>query len=225
MPEVKFLGHSCVTITEGDHKLIIDPFLSMNPQASVDMANIDAKYGLVRQNCSGLAAFAHQWAEKSLHAQDETGTSSTLNHYFASLTGVDSPGQSSIWIANNTNCNWPNTAGKVRPFGRQVDGQGADPEDAVEDVTPPDKIPRNPFNGVSVYALPNFPTDANAPITGAIACGGIDEGSGGWYYYALVFQGTDSTNFSPADDASFHAGQGVTSLAGLRNGIFMARLR
>src|SRR5210317_1305657 len=47
MPEVKFLGHSCITIEEGDYKLIIDPFLSMNPQASTDMAKIVAKYILV----------------------------------------------------------------------------------------------------------------------------------------------------------------------------------
>ena len=57
MPEVKFLGHSCITITEGDYKLIIDPFLSMNPQATTDMAHIDAKYILVTHGPRGGMSF------------------------------------------------------------------------------------------------------------------------------------------------------------------------
>ncbi len=47
MPQVRFLGHSCVTITEGDHKLIIDPFLTGNPLATVKQEEIDAKWVLV----------------------------------------------------------------------------------------------------------------------------------------------------------------------------------
>lgn len=47
MPQVKFLGHSCVLITDGDHKLIIDPFLNDNPQASVKPDEIDVNYILV----------------------------------------------------------------------------------------------------------------------------------------------------------------------------------
>ncbi len=47
MPEATFLGHSTVSITDGDHKLIIDPFITMNPQAGTDLAKIDAKYILV----------------------------------------------------------------------------------------------------------------------------------------------------------------------------------
>ena len=47
MPEVKFLGHSCVTIIDGKHKLIIDPFLSDNPAAPVKADDIDANYILL----------------------------------------------------------------------------------------------------------------------------------------------------------------------------------
>lgn len=47
MPEVTFLGHSCVSIKDGDHSIIIDPFLTVNPQATADVAKIDAKYILV----------------------------------------------------------------------------------------------------------------------------------------------------------------------------------
>ncbi|MEW5995582.1 MAG: MBL fold metallo-hydrolase, partial [Candidatus Zixiibacteriota bacterium] len=47
MPQIRFLGHSCVTITEGNHKLIIDPWLSGNPQAAVKPEQVDANYVLV----------------------------------------------------------------------------------------------------------------------------------------------------------------------------------
>ena len=47
MPEVKFLGHSCVTITEGKHKLIIDPFLTDNPTAPVKADDIDVNFILL----------------------------------------------------------------------------------------------------------------------------------------------------------------------------------
>jgi len=38
-------------------------------------ANIDAKYGLVRQNASELASFAQQWAEEQIEASE------TISHY------------------------------------------------------------------------------------------------------------------------------------------------
>ncbi|MEA3296967.1 MAG: metal-dependent hydrolase [candidate division Zixibacteria bacterium] len=47
MPQVRFLGHSCVTITEGKHKLIIDPFITGNPQTPVKESDIDVNYVLV----------------------------------------------------------------------------------------------------------------------------------------------------------------------------------
>ena len=33
MPTTRFLGHACITITNGKHNFIIDPFLSGNPLA------------------------------------------------------------------------------------------------------------------------------------------------------------------------------------------------
>lgn len=47
MPEIKYLGHSCVTITEGEHQVIIDPFITMNPQAATDLAQLGMKNILV----------------------------------------------------------------------------------------------------------------------------------------------------------------------------------
>jgi L-ascorbate metabolism protein UlaG (beta-lactamase superfamily) len=47
MPQARFLGHSCVTLTEGDHKVIIDPFLTGNPQAAIQAEEVEATHVLV----------------------------------------------------------------------------------------------------------------------------------------------------------------------------------
>ncbi len=47
MPRATFLGHSCVTLTDGRHNLIIDPFLTDNPQAPVKANDIKAQYVLI----------------------------------------------------------------------------------------------------------------------------------------------------------------------------------
>ncbi len=47
MPQAKFLGHSCVALTEGDHKLIIDPFLTGNELTTVSPEEIDVDYVLI----------------------------------------------------------------------------------------------------------------------------------------------------------------------------------
>lgn len=44
MLKVTFLGHSCVMATDGKYRLIIDPFLSGNPQAPVSQEDIDVDY-------------------------------------------------------------------------------------------------------------------------------------------------------------------------------------
>ncbi len=47
MPKVTFLGHSCVAIAEGEHKLIIDPFITDNPQSPIKADDVDAKWILI----------------------------------------------------------------------------------------------------------------------------------------------------------------------------------
>lgn len=47
MPQAKFLGHSCVTLTEGDHRLIIDPFLTGNDKATVKPEEIEVDHVLI----------------------------------------------------------------------------------------------------------------------------------------------------------------------------------
>lgn len=47
MPELKFLGHACFMLKEGSNALIIDPFLTGNPQAAATADQIDCQYILV----------------------------------------------------------------------------------------------------------------------------------------------------------------------------------
>jgi len=47
MPQARFLGHACVTLTEGDHRLIIDPFLTGNDKATVRPEEIEVDHVLL----------------------------------------------------------------------------------------------------------------------------------------------------------------------------------
>ncbi|MEZ5358705.1 MAG: metal-dependent hydrolase [Candidatus Zixiibacteriota bacterium] len=44
MLKLTFLGHSCVYATDGKYKIIIDPFLDKNPQATIASKDIDVDY-------------------------------------------------------------------------------------------------------------------------------------------------------------------------------------
>lgn len=44
MMKATFYGHSCVFATDGKYKIIIDPFITDNPQAPVKAEDIDADY-------------------------------------------------------------------------------------------------------------------------------------------------------------------------------------
>ncbi|CAN2050265.1 Type II secretion system GspH family protein [Candidatus Magnetomoraceae bacterium gMMP-1] len=195
-------------------------------------ANIDSKYGLVRQNCSELASFASQWMEQQMEAQLETSTA-TINSYMASLCNssdvADMADSEQAWIALQTSSNWNDTGfttaavdvdGRFTPTSPAVDDG---PETYVEDTIVPERIPRNPFNGASVFISANDPVTAGAPIVGAIACAGIQDVNTNYNYYAFVFQGTDSTSTDVTSDDAFHAAQKSADLAGLRNGVFIVR--
>ena len=199
-------------------------------------ANVDAKYGLVRQNCSELAAFASGWAEGRLLAQDAT-SGCTLFNYYTTLAGYSGSGSSfpswsyGSWVARPTG-NWAGPSALIIPSGRTIDSVAAAPEGTVEDNIDPGKIPRNPFNGASVFVSACDPATTGSVVPGAICCAGHGE-STGMAYFSLLFQGTDSTTSLPGSDGangtaglpttSFYAGQDG-SLAGIRNGVFMARL-
>ena len=39
--EIRFLGHACFELTEGDTRVLVDPFLTGNPKAAVDAGDVD----------------------------------------------------------------------------------------------------------------------------------------------------------------------------------------
>jgi len=47
MPKATFMGHSCVMLTDGKHKIIIDPFLSGNEKAAVPPDKVDVDFILI----------------------------------------------------------------------------------------------------------------------------------------------------------------------------------
>jgi type II secretory pathway pseudopilin PulG len=205
-------------------------------------ANIDAKYGAVRQGAVELTSYALDWVNQGISSQDRTLSTANMNAYLDSLVSgtpqnpfVAGTGQE--WIALSgvgTSSNWNTNTGALAANRVGITGRhnglviNAVPEITIQEMIPGVKVPVNPFNGANVFSAANDPAGVGAPVTGAIACAGFNEGAvagGGWFYYALVFQGTDVTGATFAADTSFHAGQGVSTLAGLRNGIFLARER
>jgi len=193
-------------------------------------ANIDAKYGVVRQGAVELTSYALDWANQGLASQDQELSASSLDRYMASLAG-QAPEEgfnfpNAEWIARGADggSNW----NAVNLSRRGIFGRSNLITNAVQDMLSGNKILVNPFNGVSVFLSSNDPNESGNPVTGALGCGGVLEGTDGMHYYALVFPGTDSST-TDADknpiNTDLYAGQNAGTLSGLRNGIFLARER
>ncbi len=45
--EIRFLGHSCFELTDGDHRVLIDPFLTGNPKAAVSADEVEPTHILL----------------------------------------------------------------------------------------------------------------------------------------------------------------------------------
>jgi prepilin-type N-terminal cleavage/methylation domain-containing protein len=191
-------------------------------------ASVESKYQLLRQTSTELASWANEWAEKEIEVQPALATSN-LNDYMATL-GDDG---SVDWVANSgNNSNWQdggNPAVNLEDVANRG-GTGVDdaPSTCVKEIMSQDKMLTNPFNGLSVFSSGNDPVAEGHAVTGAIGCAWIDDvdtsfsPSETYHYYALVFQGTESSGTS--GDGAFYAGQNDSSLEGLRNGIFINRL-
>ena len=210
-------------------------------------ATTDAKYNLVRQNGAELAAFANDWIEQQILAQDETSTATradylrTLVHYTSTAPGAAGGEDGAAWVADRDISNWNSntTSARIFVYGRCMNDAppcvaGTDdviPENSVEDIIDPAKVLRNPFNGAGVFLQdPNDPEWNGAVIPGAIAATrAVDSSTGGTFdYYSLIFQGTDSLDASGylAISADYHAGMAAgSSLAGARQGVFFTKVR
>jgi hypothetical protein len=202
---------------------------------------IDAKYGVIRQNCSELASYTSQWAHQAIMAQDQQESFATLADYYGSLAGLyhaptsgPAPGE---WIANNIGpSNWRQNRDDKNSIrmkiisGRFMNGKNPTaPENTVENIIPRHSPILNPFTNVDVFAPDNFPfpkfDDELGTVPGAIAFGGFREKKGGWVNYAFVFQGTNNTGTQLDGPDTFFSGMNVHTIEGLQKGIFAARIR
>ena len=174
-------------------------------------ANVDTKYSLVRQNCNELASFGMEWVERQTQAQPEDKGTTQLD-YLNSL--------SNNYVARAA-LNWVSHPAKTVAIATP---RSIVPEAVVMDIVPPEKHPRNPFNGTSVFVLANDPIASGQVVAGAIGCGRVVESSG-YTYFAFVWQGTDSGSNVFGNPGTWHAGQTTGTLEGLRNGVFFARAR
>ncbi|MDY6852520.1 MAG: type II secretion system protein [Thermodesulfobacteriota bacterium] len=178
-------------------------------------ANIDTKYGLVRQNGSELASFAMNWAEQMILAQEPDSTA-VIHNYMTTLCGTNNRN----WVATAVASNWNSNLGPYNVGGRNPSA----PESSVQDIIPPEKTPRNPFNGVSIFSVPNDPPSVGTLVVGSLFGASFrytTTGSGDPRIFTLLFQGTDNTTTNQNLATTFHAGQDTNSLGGVRNGIFI----
>ena len=148
------------------------------------------------------------WAERNLNSQPlEEGpgpspVTSKLNDYVKTLERV--------YTGNKIEQNW-------RVVKEMPDGRHENLSYSVFDIMPQDKLPRNPFNGLSYFLDEND--------------GDIQYGPGQLYLtkfvdtymvydeYYFIYLGTDSTGVN-----DWHAGM-MDNSASARNGIFMTKLR
>ncbi|HDL08278.1 MAG TPA: type II secretion system protein [Desulfobacteraceae bacterium] len=188
-------------------------------------AKINAKNSSLKESCTELASFASQWAQQAINSQDDNSTA-LLSDYFATLTGQNQTDgredwNSSVWIADDQNpSNWKRD-NPITPSGRAEDLNLC-----VEDIlASANKGLRNPFNGTNLFSsATNYPPGAGHPVTGAVACAGHGAPEN-TVLFALLYQGSASNTYGLTDPDAFYAGQESTSVQGLRNGVFLARMK
>lgn len=198
-------------------------------------ARVEARYAVVRQSCSELASYTSQWAQQAILANEDLRSSATLADYYASLAGLShAPAQGTApgeWLANRTGpTNWRHNGLRGRPIdGRYLaDKSFSAPESAVEDMIPPAHPILNPFTETSVFDGTNHPLPesegGSGAVPGAIAFGcGRDE-TDRWVYFAFVFQGVHNRDVSLDGKDTFLPEMNLTTVSGLRAGVFAARL-
>jgi prepilin-type N-terminal cleavage/methylation domain-containing protein len=174
-------------------------------------ARSDASYTLIRQAAVELGGWGLEWAERNLLAQEETDTC-TLDDYLDTLVGYtggeDETSANNNWVGTindmTAGCRKPDTANKVT-F-------------TVADILPQENQPRNPFTGL-VYLHSLQDGSKIEPGLLYLAVLTVD----GYNNYSFVFTGAEATS---ATDWYAGMGDGLpVSFAGLRNGVFVARLK
>ena len=175
-------------------------------------ARSDANYNLVRQAAAELGKWGMEWSERNLEAQDEDDTC-VLNDYIDSLVGYTG-GKRDAATPNN----WFRTINTLIPGCRSA-GSVNPVNFTVSEIMPQENQPRNPFTG-TVYLHAN--QDGSMVEPGLLYLAGLED-SDGFINYYFIFTGADATSAT-----DWHAGMGEgipPTFQGLRNGVFVARLK
>jgi len=175
-------------------------------------ARSDAGYSLIRQAAVELGGWGLEWSERSLAAQDENDTC-VLNDYVDSLVGYTG-GRRTASIHNN----WFGTLNTLI-HGCRSSGSINPVTVSVAEIMGQENQPRNPFTGL-VYL--HAAHDGSSPKPGLLYLASYEDSDGLNNYY-FVFTGAEASSAS-----DWHGGMGdgiPLPLEGLRNGIFVARLR
>ncbi len=175
-------------------------------------ARSDASYTLIRQAAVELGSWGLEWSERNLAAQEEDDTC-TLDDYVGTLVGYtggkDETPAHNNWFGTvndmTADCRKPDTANKV--------------SFTVADILPQENQLRNPFTGlVYLHSLQD-----GSKIEPGLLYLAVRADGDGYNNYSFVFTGAEATS---ATDWYAGMGDGLpVSFAGLRNGIFVARLK
>ncbi len=170
-------------------------------------ARSDANYTLIRQAAVELGSWGLEWVERNLAAKGEADTC-TLDDYVATLVGYTGGKDT------DTHNNWFGTTSTPAP-GCRV----AAIDFTVADIMPQEKQVRNPFTGLAYL---HGGHDGSKAEPGLLYLAVLTDGDG-YNNYSFVFTGAEAIN---ATDWYGGMGDGLpVSFAGLRNGVFVSRLK
>ena len=170
-------------------------------------ARTDASYSLIRQAAVELGNWGMGWTERNLAAQDEAETC-TQNDYMSTLVGYTG-GKN-----GGTNNNWFGTTYVPANACR-----AAAISFTVADIMAEENQPRNPFVGLDYLHASH---DGSRTEPGLLYLGMLQDADG-FNNYHFLFTGVE-----PVSATDWHAGMGdglPPTFAGLRNGVFVARLK
>jgi prepilin-type N-terminal cleavage/methylation domain-containing protein len=168
---------------------------------------VDTNYSLLRQAAVSLGSWGIEWAERNLESQDEADTC-TLDDYLDSLTGYVGGKLDAA-----THNNW---FGTVDPM---AGCRGSAVTFTVNDIMPEENQPRNPFTGL--YYL-HAAHNGSSVEPGLLYLAMLPDGDG-FNNYHFLYTSEDAVS---ATDWFAGMGDGLPpTFAGLKNGVFVARLK
>ena len=201
---------------------------------------LEARYELVRQNCTELTSVVEKWLQHAILAQDSQQSHAGRKEYLNTLAGrwteddpfvTEKQTYTAQWIATATRPNnWnENNLDRRKPeqlipvHGRVIGKKrNAPPEAVVSEFIAGSKGIANPFNGFDIFSSKNDPQLQKQPVPGAIAFASV-LGPRGKITYGFCFQGRDSTTLEFGQKTTFHNGQYLLDLSGIEKCIIIDR--